>query len=144
VRSRADEIHPATRTFQALRIYVNDELGELVKGLQAAERILKTGGRLVAVSFHSLEDRIVKTFLADRSQVRAGSRHAPELSRAAPTFRMLAKRPITPDDDEIARNSRARSAKLRPAERTEAPARVGVPAGLVPVLPSLADVPRGR
>jgi 16S rRNA (cytosine1402-N4)-methyltransferase len=144
VRSRADEIHPATRTFQALRIYVNDELGELLKGLQAAERILKKGGRLVAVSFHSLEDRIVKTFLADRSQVRAGSRHAPELSRQAPTFRMLAKRPITADDGEIARNPRARSAKLRPAERTEAPARVAVPAGLVPALPPLADVPRGR
>jgi 16S rRNA (cytosine1402-N4)-methyltransferase len=144
VRSRADEIHPATRTFQALRIYVNDELGELLKGLQAAERILKKGGRLVAVSFHSLEDRIVKTFLADRSQVRAGSRHAPELSRQAPTFRMLAKRPITADDDEIARNPRARSAKLRPAERTEAPPRVSVPRGLVPALPSLADVPRGR
>lgn len=144
VRSRADEIHPATRTFQALRIYVNDELGELVKGLQAAERILKKGGRLVAVSFHSLEDRIVKTFLADRSQVRAGSRHAPELSRPSPTFRTLAKRPIAADDDEIARNPRARSAKLRPAERTEAPARVGVPPGLVPALPFLADVLRGR
>ena len=144
MRSRADEINPATRTFQALRIYVNDELGELVKGLQAAERILKKGGRLVAVSFHSLEDRIVKTFLADRSQVRAGSRHAPELSRATPTFRTLAKRPIAADADEIARNPRARSAKLRAGERTEAPARVGVPAGLVPALPSLADVLRAR
>jgi 16S rRNA (cytosine1402-N4)-methyltransferase len=144
MRSRADEINPATRTFQALRIYVNDELGELVKGLQAAERILKKGGRLVAVSFHSLEDRIVKTFLADRSQVRAGSRHAPELSRATPTFRTLAKRPIAADADEIARNPRARSAKLRAGERTEAPARVGVPAGLVRALPSLADVLRAR
>ena len=144
VRSRADEIHPATRAFQALRIYVNDELGELVKALQAAERILKTGGRFVAVSFHSLEDRIVKTFLADRSQTRAGSRHAPELDRPPPTFRTLTKRPVVADDNEIARNPRARSAKLRAAERTEGRARVGVPAGLVPELPSLVSVLKGR
>ena len=79
VRPRAGDIHPATRTFQALRIFVNDELGELVAALQAAERILKPGGRLVVVSFHSLEDRIVKTFLADRGDTRGGSRHAPEV-----------------------------------------------------------------
>ena len=144
VRSRPNEIHPATRTFQALRIYVNDELGELAAALQAAERIVKAGGRLVAVSFHSLEDRIVKVFLADRAQTRAGSRHAPEVTRAAPTFRTLTKRPIVADEDEIARNPRARSAKLRAAERTEGAARAGLPSGLVPSLPSVADVLRGR
>jgi len=144
VRSRLNEIHSATRTFQALRIYVNDELGELAAALQAAERIVKAGGRLVAVSFHSLEDRIVKVFLADRAQTRGGSRHAPEVSRAAPTFRTLTKRPIVADEDEIARNPRARSAKLRAAERTEGAARVGLPSGLVPSLPSVVDVLRGR
>src|SRR5262245_17086124 len=144
VRSRPNEIHSATRTFQALRIYVNDELGELAAALQVAERIIKAGGRLVAVSFHSLEDRIVKVFLADRAQTRAGSRHAPEVTRAAPTFRTLTKRPIVADEDEIARNPRARSAKLRAAERTEGAARAGLPSGLVPSLPSVADVLRGR
>jgi 16S rRNA (cytosine1402-N4)-methyltransferase len=144
VRSRPGEIHPATRTFQALRIYVNDELGELAAALQAAEGIVKAGGRLVAVSFHSLEDRIVKVFLADRAQTRGGSRHAPEVSRAAPTFRTLTKRPIVADEDEIARNPRARSAKLRAAERTEGAARQGLPSGLVLSLPSVADVLRGR
>jgi len=144
VRSRPNEIHPATRTFQALRIYVNDELGELADALQAAERIVKAGGRLVAVSFHSLEDRIVKAFLADRAQNRGGSRHAPEVDRPVPTFRTLTKRPVAADDDEIMLNPRARSAKLRAAERTEAPARTGVPSGLVPSLPSLADILRRR
>jgi 16S rRNA (cytosine1402-N4)-methyltransferase len=144
VRSRPNEIHPATRTFQALRIYVNDELGELAAALQAAERIVKAGGRLVAVSFHSLEDRIVKTFLADRSQTRGGSRHAPEINRPAPTFRTLTKRPVAADDDEIALNPRARSAKLRAAERTDTPARAGVSPDLLPRLPSLANVTRGR
>ena len=144
VRSRPNEIHPATRTFQALRIYVNDELGELAAALQAAERIVKAGGRLVVVSFHSLEDRIVKAFLADRAQTRGGSRHAPEVDRPAPTFRTLTKRPVAADDDEVMLNPRARSAKLRAAERTEAPARTCVPSGLVPSLPSLVDVLRRR
>ena len=144
VRPRAGDIHPATRTFQALRIFLNDELGELVAALQAAERILKPGGRLVAVSFHSLEDRIVKTFLADRGDTRGGSRHAPEVRRHAPTFQVLTRRPLTPDDDEVAANPRARSAKLRAAERTEAAARRGVPAYLLPHLPALASVLKGR
>jgi 16S rRNA (cytosine1402-N4)-methyltransferase len=144
VRTRPGDIHPATRTFQALRIFVNDELGELVAALQAAERILKSGGRLVAVSFHSLEDRIVKSFLADRGETRGGSRHAPEVQRAAPTFSVLTKRPVTADEDEVANNPRARSAKLRAAERTGAPARIGTPVGLLPRLPSLADVLKGR
>jgi 16S rRNA (cytosine1402-N4)-methyltransferase len=144
VHLRGGEIHPATRTFQALRIFVNDELGELLAALQAAERILKAGGRLVVVSFHSLEDRIVKTFLADRGDTHAGSRHAPEVRHHAPIFQVLTRRPVTPDEDEIAANPRARSAKLRAAERTEAAARRSVPPLLLPHLPSLSAVLKGR
>ena len=144
VRSRPGDIHPATRTFQALRIFVNDELGELVEALQAAERILKPQGRLVAVSFHSLEDRIVKSFLASRGQTRAGSRHAPELKQPAPTFRALTKRPVAADVEEIARNPRARSAKLRAAEREPAPARVDEASDLLLQLRAIADVLKGR
>jgi len=144
VRSRPGDIHPATRTFQALRIFVNDELGELVAALAAAERILRAGGRLVAVSFHSLEDRIVKSFLASRGVTRAGSRHAPELRRLAPTFRVLTKRPLTADADEVARNPRARSAKLRAAERSEAPARTDDLSDLLPRLPALANIVKGH
>jgi 16S rRNA (cytosine1402-N4)-methyltransferase len=143
VRSKPHEIHPATRTFQALRNFVNDELDELVGALTAAERVLKAGGRLVAVSFHSLEDRIVKTFFADRGEARAGSRHAPELKRPAPTFAVLTKKPVIADDAEVAGNPRARSAKLRAAERTAAPARSDEP-DLLPNLPALADVLKGR
>ena len=142
VRSR--NIHPATRTFQALRIFVNDELGELAAALVAAEHVLKPGGRLVAVSFHSLEDRIVKTFLAGRSEQRAGSRHMPEAKRPAPTFRVLTKRPVTADASEVGRNPRARSAKLRAAERLEAPVRGDDLSALLPRLPALAEVLKGR
>ena len=123
VHARDSAIHPATRTFQALRIFVNDELAELAHGLAAAERVLKPAGRLVVVSFHSLEDRIVKTFLTERSRAPAGSRHQPEMVAAPPSFRVLTRRPETPDEAEIAANPRARSAKLRAAERTEAAAR---------------------
>jgi 16S rRNA (cytosine1402-N4)-methyltransferase len=144
VRSRPGDIHPATRTFQALRIFVNDELGELVEALHAAERILKPNGRLVAVSFHSLEDRIVKSFFTGRSETRAGSRHAPELKRPAPTFSVLTKRPVTADADEVAHNPRARSAKLRAAERSEAPTRNDDASDLKPRLPALADVLKGH
>jgi 16S rRNA (cytosine1402-N4)-methyltransferase len=144
VRARPGAIHPATRTFQALRIFVNDELGELATALGAAERVLKSGGRLVAVSFHSLEDRIVKSFLAGRSEIRGGSRHQPELTRAAPSFSVLTKRPVVAGDDEIARNPRARSAKLRAAERTAAPAHAGDIDEFLPRLPSLADVLKGH
>jgi 16S rRNA (cytosine1402-N4)-methyltransferase len=143
VRSRPGEIHPATRTFQALRILVNDELGELAGALAAAERILKPGGRLVVISFHSLEDRIVKRFLADRSRVGGGSRHRPEIVRPQPTFEVITRRPVTADAAEIAANPRARSAKLRAAQRTAAPARTDGTAYLLPRLPPLADILRG-
>lgn len=115
-------IHPATRTFQALRIHVNDELGELERGLEAALKILTPRGRLAVVSFHSLEDRIVKQFLARHSDTRPrASRHAPDMG-AAPraAFRLITNRPQTPTADEIATNPRARSAKLRIAERLAA------------------------
>ncbi|HEY8697414.1 MAG TPA: 16S rRNA (cytosine(1402)-N(4))-methyltransferase RsmH [Rhizomicrobium sp.] len=113
-------IHPATRTFQALRIHVNEELGELERGLEAAERVLKAGGRLVVVAFHSLEDRIVKRFLSDRSrETPAGSRHLPgKPSAHKQTFRLLWSRPRMPSATEIEHNPRARSARLRAAERT--------------------------
>ena len=88
-------IHPATRTFQALRILVNDELAELAAGLAAAERILRPGGRLVAVAFHSLEDRIVKSFLARRSGRPRASRHLPQTREPPPSFTLLFKRPLT-------------------------------------------------
>jgi 16S rRNA (cytosine1402-N4)-methyltransferase len=117
-------IHPATRVFQALRIYVNDELGELERALHAAEARLAPGGRLVVVTFHSLEDRIVKLFLRERSGLAPqGSRHMPQATRPRePSFRMLRPEPQKPSDAEIEDNPRARSAKLRAAARTEAEA----------------------
>ncbi|MDX2158611.1 MAG: 16S rRNA (cytosine(1402)-N(4))-methyltransferase RsmH [Hyphomicrobiaceae bacterium] len=124
-RKPGDDRHPATRTFQALRIAVNDELGELVRGLSAAERVLAPGGRLVVVTFHSLEDRIVKRFLARRTgRLGQGSRHGPpavDQERGA-SFQLINHRPVTPSDAELAANPRARSAKLRAAERRSAPA----------------------
>jgi 16S rRNA (cytosine1402-N4)-methyltransferase len=134
------EIHPATRTFQALRIFVNGELDELHLALAAAERVLRPGGRLVVVSFHSLEDRIVKNFLGERAKAGGGSRHLPELAQAAPSFIVLTKRPVTANEDEISANPRARSAKLRAAERSTAPAHI---AAALPAWPVLADVMRG-
>jgi 16S rRNA (cytosine1402-N4)-methyltransferase len=133
---RGDPQHPATQTFQALRIYVNDELGELAHALGAAERILKPGGRLVVVTFHSLEDRIVKRFLQERAGKESrGSRHLPEQSVkfAAPSFEIVNSRPLTPSKAELEVNPRSRSARLRAAERTGAPswpldeAELGVP-----------------
>jgi 16S rRNA (cytosine1402-N4)-methyltransferase len=144
VHARGSPIHPATRTFQALRIFVNDELAELAHGLAAAERVLKPSGRLVVVAFHSLEDRIVKSFLVERSRAPAGSRHRPELAPVPASFRLLTRRPETPDDSEIADNPRARSAKLRAAERTDATARPGALEELLPRLPSFADIMGGR
>jgi len=138
---RTDQIHPATRTFQALRIYVNRELDELAEALAASERILGEGGRLVVVSFHSLEDRIVKRFLADRSAVRAGgSRHQPEATVAAPTFELLARGSVEATEEEIRLNPRSRSARLRAARRTSAPGRpVDMAALGVPHLPEFAS-----
>ena len=137
------DIHPATRSFQALRIAVNDELGELVAALEAAERKLVTGGRLAVVTFHSLEDRIVKRFLQARSGRGAGgSRHLPsEAAPAPPTFVLQGRQPIVPGAEEVARNPRARSAKLRVGIRTAAPAR-----GPEPALTGLFEVPsrKGR
>ncbi|NFV81221.1 16S rRNA (cytosine(1402)-N(4))-methyltransferase RsmH [Magnetospirillum aberrantis] len=124
VRKSGDGIHPATRTFQALRIHVNDELGELERGLAAAERILAPGGRLAVVTFHSLEDRVVKAFLKERSgDMPAPSRHLPSATHGpAPTFTLLSRKAQAPTATEVARNPRARSAKLRAAQRTDAPA----------------------
>ena len=125
VRRSADGIDPATRTFQALRIQVNDELGELDRGLAAAEALLAPEGRLVVVSFHSLEDRRVKDFIRRRSgQEARPHRHLPEAASAQPsaTFRPLTRRAVRPGDDELAANPRSRSARLRAAVRTEAPA----------------------
>ena len=140
VRSKPGDIHPATRTFQGLRIFVNEELDELQAALEAAERVLKPGGRLAVVSFHSLEDRIVKNFLGLRGKTGGGSRHLPEVKQTAPSFRLLTRRPVTPDDSEVSANPRARSAKLRAAERTEAPSHA---AGDLPSWPRLSDVMRG-
>ena len=120
-----DGLDPATRSFQALRIYVNDEMGELTRALHAAEILLKPQGRLAVVSFHSLEDRVVKEFLRKRSGMAASvSRHVPANDSAAPapSFSILTKKPQVPSESEIAANPRARSAKLRVAERTDAPA----------------------
>lgn len=116
-----DKKDPATRTFQAVRIFINRELDELAQGLAAAERVLKPGGRLAVVTFHSLEDRMVKRFLRERSGSEpAGSRHLPaKAAKAAPSFETPAKA-IRPGDEEVARNPRARSATLRVARRTAA------------------------
>lgn len=116
--------HPATKTFQALRMLVNDELGELARGLSAAERALKAGGRLVVVSFHSLEDRMVKRFLTERADARGrGSRHAPDVpADRAPSFVLEQRRATPPSEEEVALNPRARSSRLRWAVRTDAPA----------------------
>jgi 16S rRNA (cytosine1402-N4)-methyltransferase len=120
IRARPGDIHPATRAFQALRIAVNDELRELVRALHAAETLLRPGGSLVVVSFHSLEDRLVKLFLAARDGRTVGSRHAPQVERPA-TFVVPPGQPVMPDPREVAYNPRARSARLRHAVRTAAP-----------------------
>ncbi len=138
------KIHPATRVFQALRLYINDELGELVAALGAAEQLLRPGGRLVVVTFHSLEDRIVKRFLRRRAEApRAGSRHVPgPQERAfAPSFSLLSRRAQTPGDAEISANPRARSAHLRAAQRTDLPVIEGGD-DLLPRAPHLSELRR--
>ncbi|MBL3559856.1 16S rRNA (cytosine(1402)-N(4))-methyltransferase RsmH [Rhodovulum sulfidophilum] len=131
---RPGQTHPATRSFQAIRIAVNDELGELVRGLEAAERALKPGGKLAVVTFHSLEDRIVKRYLQVRSgQAAGGSRYAPEARPDPARFELVTRRAVAPDPVELEANPRARSAKLRVAIRTGEPAgpvdraRLGLP-----------------
>lgn len=136
-RPKPGQSHPATRSFQALRIAVNAEFPELVRGLEAAERALRPGGRLAVVTFHSMEDRVVKRFLQQAAgQGGTGNRHAPEAAVRAARFRLLSRRAIEPDAAEIAANPRARSALLRVAERLDAPARPADPAVLG--LPGLA------
>lgn len=129
-RRPGDDKHPATRTFQALRVHVNRELHVLADALYAAERVLRPGGRLLVVTFHSLEDRIAKRFLRDAAgRIDQGSRHLPgaplkgSVQFDAPRFRIVNSRPLTPGKDELQANPRARSAKLRVGERTDAPAR---------------------
>ena len=142
VHHRPGDIHPATRTFQApCGCSSTTSWANSARGLLAAERVLKPGGRLVVVSFHSLEDRMVKAFLVSRATPAAGSRHLPEVARPAATFTILTKKPVVADDAELPDNPRARSAKLRAAERTEAPARAG-DTPIEPVLPSLDDMTR--
>lgn len=145
VHARPGEIDPATRTFQALRMLVNDELNQLARALHAAEGMLGPGGRLVAIAFHSLEDRMVKTFLAARSGGSLPSRHQPEPAAPAPSFRLLTKRPLVPSRAEVEENPRARSAKLRAAERTDAAPQNGKQlAALLERYPSLECAARRR
>ena len=142
-RAKPGQSHPATRTFQALRIAVNDEFGQLEAGLAAAERALKPGGRLAVVTFHSLEDRVVKRFFQMRSGAEGqGSRHAPARAEVRPAFTMLTRKAIGPDDDELAANPRSRSAKLRVGRRTDAVAGQTDAASLA--LPRLPQKKKGR
>jgi 16S rRNA (cytosine1402-N4)-methyltransferase len=136
-RRHDDKIHPATRVFQALRIFVNDELGELARALIAAERALKPGGRLAVVTFHSLEDRIVKKYFADRTGGSRGSRHMPETAVIAASFDQARKGAAEPSDAEVQRNPRSRSAKLRFGVRTVSPARADIGFFDLPALPQL-------
>lgn len=130
-RSKPGQSHPATRCFQAIRIAVNDEFGQLISGLEAAERALKPNGELAVVTFHSLEDRIVKRFLQARAgRQGGGSRHAPHTEQDAPTFELITKKAVTADKDELSENPRSRSAKLRVARRTDQPVKEQGRAGL--------------
>ncbi len=132
-KSKPGQSHPATRSFQAIRIAVNDEFGELIKGLEAAEQVLRPGGHLAVVTFHSLEDRIVKRFIQSRAgKSGGGSRHAPATQEVAASLIPVTRRAVTATEAELERNPRSRSAKLRVAQRTGAPAlegraRLGLP-----------------
>ena len=137
-RRHDDRIHPATRTFQGLRIYVNDELGQLAEALMAAERILRPGGRLVVVSFHSLEDRIAKRFFADRADEGHGSRHLPQVAVRHPTFTLPFKGAVEAREAELSVNPRARSAKLRAGIRTTAPTQADAGFAGLPDLPPVS------
>ena len=119
------KIDPATKTFQAIRIYLNNEIYELEKGLIAAEKSLKPDGILAVISFHSIEDRIIKKFLVDCSKSQADSRYLPENSKNNNSFEILTRKPISPSEKEIATNNRSRSAKLRVAKRTNSPSCFG-------------------
>ena len=144
-RPKPGQIHPATRAFQALRIAVNDELGQLVEVLAAAEEVLREGARLVVVTFHSLEDRIVKRYFQTAGgQEGQGSRHAPARDLAPARYQRPPKA-VAPGEAELARNPRARSARLRMARRTEVPAIAPSPArlGLPPVVPLVEMIPGG-
>lgn len=134
-RAKPGQSHPATRSFQAIRIAVNDEFWQLAEGLDAAARALKPGGKLAVVTFHSLEDRVVKRYLQlAASSGGGGSRYAPQEEAHEPRFKLTPKKAIGPDDAELAENPRSRSARLRVAVRTEAPAeamdrsKMGLPA----------------
>ncbi|MCH2095900.1 MAG: 16S rRNA (cytosine(1402)-N(4))-methyltransferase RsmH [Rhodobacteraceae bacterium] len=122
-RAKPGQSHPATRSFQALRIAVNDEYGALFQGLMAAERVLRPQGQLAVVTFHSVEDRMVKRFLQARAgQTGRANRYAPQAETPDPQFDLVTRKAIGPDAEELADNPRARSAKLRVARRTGAPA----------------------
>lgn len=142
-RPKPGQSHPATRSFQALRIAVNDELGALVRGLEAAERALAPGGWLAAVTFHSIEDRIVKRFLTQASGGGGrANRYAPEAAEVTARFTLQPRKAIAPDAAEIAANPRARSARLRIGRRTSAPAAPADRAGLgLPRLYTLTETP---
>ena len=131
-----DRTHPATRTFQALRIHVNGELDELAQALCAAEDILDVGGRLVVVTFHSLEDRIVKKYFTDRADAGTGSRHLPAIHVKQPLFTLPFKGTVEAGEAETNTNPRARSAKLRAGIRTAAPARNDSDFAHLPNLPN--------
>ncbi|MBA85139.1 16S rRNA (cytosine(1402)-N(4))-methyltransferase RsmH [Thalassobius sp. S69A] len=123
-RKKPGQSHPATRSFQALRIAVNAEYDELIGGLEAAERALKPGGKLAVVTFHSIEDRMVKRFFQGRAGSAGGNRYAPEVQAEPAQFEQVTRKAIGPDDQELAENPRSRSAKLRVGIRTDA--RAGV------------------
>ena len=143
-RKHSDKIHPATRTFQALRIFVNAELEQLASAMLAAEKLLKPCGRLVVVTFHSLEDRLVKNFLLGRSETRGGSRHLPQVETKTPTFLLEKRSAISASIEETETNPRARSAKLRYGIRTDAPARTDDNAFGLPNLVSLSALVGSR